>query len=49
MQSLDNFKTATKETTIRGNRNVVPMENTTDLMDCKKLKCYEKLTQPDHS
>ena len=34
MQGPDNFKTATKET--GGNRNVVLMENVTNLIDYKK-------------
>ena len=36
MLGLDHFKMDTKET--GGNRNVVPSENATNLMDCKEIK-----------
>ena len=48
MPSLDNLKTVTKKN--GGNRNVVPGDNTTKLMDCEEIKqnSYKKLTQQDH-
>ena len=46
MQGWDNFKTGTKET--GGNRNVVPLENSTNLVDCKEIK-QNRITRSQHN